>query len=97
MFEVATRNRKRAFFDDFEALRYKETPGYNQPQLTETDNESLQLETLCPIRRELMPFWKQINEILGTCFAKNPEDRASALELMKRFEGMRKAVLFRPG
>jgi hypothetical protein len=95
--EVATRNRKRAFLDDNEALRYKETPGYNEPQLTETDNEFLQLETLCPIRGELMPFWKQINEILGTCFARNPEDRASALELRRRFEGMRKAVLLRAG
>jgi hypothetical protein len=97
LFEVATGNTRRAFLDDFEALRYKENPGYNIPRLRETDNEALHLETLCPERGELSPFWKQLNEILGICFARTPEDRATATELKMRFEGMRNAVLLHSG
>lgn len=97
LFEVATRNTKRAFLDDFEALRYKENLGYKVPQLSETDNEALHLETLCPKRGELSPFWRQLNEILGICFARRPEDRATAAELKMRFEKMRNAVLLHAG
>jgi hypothetical protein len=83
--------------DDFEALRYKEDLEYTVPQLTEVDNVMLQLQTRCPERGGLIPVWRQVNEILGNCFARTPEDRVTAIELMLRFVGMRKALCFQEG
>ena len=83
--------------DDFEALRYKEDLEYTVPQLTEVDNVMLRLQTRCPERRGLIPVWRQVNEILGSCFARAPEDRVTAIELMLRFVGMRKALLLQEG
>lgn len=57
----------------------------------------LQLQTRCPERGELIPVWRQVNEILGVCFARRPEDRVTAIELMLRFVGMRNAVLLQDG
>lgn len=94
LFKVAATDRASAFANDYGPIALKQqSKDRSLPQLSETHNESLRRETMCPEEDRKIPLWKQVNAVLKLCFALNPEERASAFELSRRFDMMRSLVV----
>jgi serine/threonine protein kinase len=88
LFKVATTNARSAFSSDWDVTSFVLKPERPVPKLDATDNINLQRSTWCPVRRTSIPIWEQINDIFELCFTRDPEQRATAFELKKRFEGI---------
>jgi serine/threonine protein kinase len=96
LFKVATSGRKPAFKHDHAALGYKKRwPDYDLPQITESDAPLLEMKIVCPVSMKDISIREQINSIIALCFARDPEQRPTALELRRRFEKMWKNILLR--
>ena len=93
LFRVASTNKAIAFPNDIEAVQFKCNLAATNPKLESTSNSSLQEQAVCPETGCLLSFVDQINLIFKICFARDPKDRATAFELLRRFERMRQALL----
>jgi hypothetical protein len=83
---VATTGKRAAFASDYDVTLFVLAPEKEFPKLKAEDNVNLQQELECPIRGQPVPLWEQINSILGVCFTRKPEQRATAFQLKERFE-----------
>jgi hypothetical protein len=83
----------RAFIYDGLAVVFKEHPEIPMPRLNVAHNSALLEATMCPDSGRLVPFFEQINSIFEVCFAREPQDRATAFQLKTRFEKIRDALI----
>jgi len=88
LFKLATTNKRFAFQSDHDVTDFDLRPGRAAPKLDVTDNVNLQQATSCPTTGRLIPLWEQINHILERCFTREPEYRATVVELKERFESI---------
>jgi serine/threonine protein kinase len=88
LFKVATTNNRSAFLNDFGVTEFALDPKKKVPHLAAVDNIHLLQPTRCPVTGKTIPLWQQINDILDTCFTREPEQRAKVADLMTRFESM---------
>jgi serine/threonine protein kinase len=93
LFKVATTNKRSAFRGDWDVAKFALCPTIPCPRLEPTDNVTLKQETICPAQGRPVPLWEQINSILELCFTREPEQRATAYQLLERFENIRNALL----
>jgi hypothetical protein len=82
-----------AFRDDTDAVQFKYNLEAPTPRLELDSNPTFQLEIMDPETRELRPFLDLINSVFELCFGRKPEIRATASDLLKKFEGMRSALV----
>ena len=88
LFKVATTNNRSAFLNDLGVTEFALDPKKKVPHLAAGDNIHLLQATRCPVTGKTIPLWQQINDILDTCFTREPEQRAKVADLMTRFESM---------
>lgn len=87
LFRLATTNTAVAFKDDFDVVGYANRSDAEVPQICRGMKEALECQTWT-LNGESATFRMHINSILKFCFAKDPEERATAADLKRTFEGM---------
>jgi hypothetical protein len=86
-------NECRAFRDDTDAVQFKENLEAPTPRLGQESNPTFQVDIMDLEMKEFRPFLDEINSIFKLCFDRNPEARATASALLKRFEGIRTGLV----
>jgi serine/threonine protein kinase len=88
LFKLATTGRSSAFTSDWRAVAYKQQHArYDVPQLDAKKDEGSP-----ELKLEDDGFRDEINSILKGCFAREPKERPTSEQLLKRFAALKSST-----